>query len=73
MNTRNLISKLVAQICENNFSDAKKTLDTVVTEKVKTRIKNTIKKQSPDKKDKSKCDYTKTKKNLAKKVVGKSK
>ena len=45
MNTRNLISKLVAQICENNFSDAKKTLDTVVTEKVKTRIKNTIKKE----------------------------
>ena len=73
MNTRNLISKLVAQICENNFSDAKKTLDTVVTEKVKARIKNTIKKQSPDKKHDSKCECEKSKKNLTKKTVRKSK
>jgi len=39
MNIRNLISKLVAQICEKNYSDANTTLDKVVTEKVKSRVK----------------------------------
>ena len=35
MNIRNLISNLVAQICEKKFATANKTLDTIVTEKVK--------------------------------------
>ena len=39
MNIRNLLSKLVAQICENKFAQANNTLDQVVTEKVKARVK----------------------------------
>lgn len=46
MNIRNLISKLIAQVCEKNYADANKTLDAVVTEKVKTRIKKTADKQN---------------------------
>jgi hypothetical protein len=50
MNIRNLISKLIAQVCEKNFAAANKTLDEVVTEKVKTRIKKTSEKLSPKQK-----------------------
>lgn len=50
MNIRNLISKLIAQVCEKNYADANKTLDEVVTEKVKTRIKKTSEKLSPKQK-----------------------
>ena len=45
MNIRNLISKLVAQICEKNYSDANTTLDKVVTEKVKSRVKKIAEKK----------------------------
>jgi len=45
MNIRNLISKFIGQICEKNFSKANETLDTIVTEKVKTRIKKTAENQ----------------------------
>jgi hypothetical protein len=41
MSIRTLISKFIAQVCEKNFSQANQTLDTIVTEKVKTRIKKT--------------------------------
>jgi succinate dehydrogenase/fumarate reductase flavoprotein subunit len=51
MNIKNLISKLVAQICEKNFSQANETLDAVVTEKVKTRVKKTAEKLSPKQKE----------------------
>jgi hypothetical protein len=51
MNIRNLISKLVAQICEKNYAAANDTLNQVVTEKVKTRIKKTAKKLSPKQKE----------------------
>lgn len=47
MNIKNLISKLIAQICEKNYSAANNTLDTVVTEKVKEKIKKTSEKLSP--------------------------
>jgi hypothetical protein len=50
MNIRNLISKLVAQICEKNYASANDTLNQVVTEKVKTRIKKTAEKLSPKQK-----------------------
>jgi hypothetical protein len=51
MNIRNLISKLVAQICEKNYAAANTTLNQVVTEKVKTRIKKTSEKLSPKQKN----------------------
>ena len=47
MNIKNLISKLIAQVCEKNYSEANKTLDQVVTEKVKERVKKTSEKLSP--------------------------
>jgi hypothetical protein len=50
MNIRNLISKLVAQVCEKKFASANDTLDKIVTEKVKTRIKKTAEKLSPKQK-----------------------
>jgi len=40
MNLRKIISEFVTQICEKNYSQADKTLDTVLTEKMKKRIKN---------------------------------
>lgn len=49
MNIRNLLLKLVGQICENKFSQANNTLDQVVTEKVKTRVKKIAKKDSSEK------------------------
>jgi len=45
MNIRNLISNFIKQICEKNFSQANETLDSIVTEKVKTRIKKTAEKK----------------------------
>jgi hypothetical protein len=45
MNIRNLISNFITQVCEKKFSKANETLDTIVTEKVKTRIKKTAEKQ----------------------------
>jgi len=47
MNIKNLISKLIGQVCEKNYSEANKTLDQVVTEKVKARVEKTSKKLSP--------------------------
>ena len=51
MNIRNLISNFIKQVCEKNFSQANSTLDTIVTEKVKTRIKKTAEKLSPKQKE----------------------
>ena len=51
---KKLISKFIGQIFENNFSDAKKTLDAVVSEKVKAKVK-TISKTVKDK-DCKKCN-----------------
>lgn len=45
MNIKSLISKLIAQVCEKNYSNASKTLDTIVTEKVKARVKKTAEKK----------------------------
>lgn len=45
MNIRNLISKLVAQVCEKNYSSANNTLNTIVTEKVKEKVKKTTEKK----------------------------
>lgn len=45
MNILNLISKLVAQICEKNYSNANTTLDKIVTEKVKSRVKKIAEKK----------------------------
>ena len=50
MNIRNLLSKLVAQVCEKNYAVANVLLDTIVTEKVKDRIKKTSEKLSPTEK-----------------------
>lgn len=61
MNIKNLISKLVAQICEKNFSQANQTLDAVVTEKVKTRVKKTAEKLSPKQKEIAKAAKPKNK------------
>lgn len=49
MNIRTLISNFIAQICEKKYADANKSLDTIVTEKVKTRVKKTAEKQKADK------------------------
>ena len=38
---RKFISKFVSQICEKDYSQANKTLDTIITEKVKSRISKT--------------------------------
>lgn len=46
MNIRNLISKLIAQVCEKNYAEANNTLNQVVTEKVKTRVKKTAEKKN---------------------------
>ena len=51
MNIRNLISNFIKQVCEKNFLQANSTLDTIVTEKVKTRIKKTAEKLSPKQKE----------------------
>lgn len=51
MNIRNLISKLVAQVCEKNYAAANNTLNQVVTEKVKSRVKKTAEKLSPKQKE----------------------
>lgn len=39
MNSKKLISKLVTQICSEDFSRANITLDTIISEKVKNRVK----------------------------------
>lgn len=63
MNIRSLISKFVAQICEKKYSEADATLDTVVTEKVKTRIQKTAENLEPKKeKAEQKKGKVKTKK-----------
>lgn len=51
MDLRKLISKFVTQICEKNYSQASDSLDSVITEKVKNRIKN-VKNKIEDKKEK---------------------
>ena len=45
MNIRTLLTNFITQICEKKFSQANQTLDTIVTEKVKTRIKKEAEKQ----------------------------
>lgn len=40
MELRKLISKFITQICEKNYSKADKALETIVSEKLKTRIKD---------------------------------
>lgn len=50
---KQLISKLVGQLFENNFADAKKTLNLVVTEKVKAKVAVISKKVKED--DCKKC------------------
>lgn len=48
MNLRQIISKFVTQICEKKYADANTTLDTIVTEKVKTRINDAKSKLKKD-------------------------
>jgi hypothetical protein len=40
MELRKLISRFITQICEKNYSKADKALETIVSEKLKTRIKD---------------------------------
>lgn len=40
MNSKTMLSKLVAQICSEDYSRANETLDKVITEKLKKRINN---------------------------------
>lgn len=75
MELRKLISKFITQICEKNYSKADKALETIVSEKLKTRIKdidNKVKNKKSsgcDKKSKQK-NFQKTKK-VTKKVTKK--
>lgn len=45
MNSRQLISKFVAQICEQQYAYANSTLATIIEAKVKEKIKKEAKKQ----------------------------
>jgi hypothetical protein len=49
MSIRSIISKFVAQICEKDYKSANSTLDNIVSEKVKTRIKMTAESQKSKK------------------------
>ena len=50
-------------ICENKYAAADKTLDTILTEKVKSKVKKAVKeKECCGKCDKNKCDKSKVKK-----------
>lgn len=75
MELRKLISKFITQICEKNYSKADKALETIVSEKLKTRIKD-IDNKVKNKKDcgcTGKCkqkNFQKTKK-VTKKVTKK--
>lgn len=78
MDLRKLISKFVTQICEKNYSQASESLDSIITEKVKSRIKNAKKKiedkDNCDCKSKSKCkceNKSKNSKKSSKKVTKK--
>ncbi len=62
---RSFISKFVSQICEKNYSQADKTLDTIITEKVKNRISKTKTKVEIKKSPKTNLKKN-TKKNLKK-------
>jgi serine protease inhibitor len=61
MSIRKLISKFLTQLCEKNYSQANSTLNTIVEEKTKCKVKKIIE----DKKKKS------SKKPTTKKVVKK--
>ena len=39
MNSKKLISKLVTQICSEDYSRANTTLDYIISEKIKNRVK----------------------------------
>lgn len=52
MSIRSIISKFVAQICEKDYKSANATLDQIVSEKVKTRIKKTAESQKEKKQKK---------------------
>jgi len=64
VNIRSLLSKFVTNIFEKNYAEANSTLNDVITEKMKNKIKKTI----ADKKKHSKCDECE---NKVKKVVKK--
>ena len=77
-NIRSVISQFIASIMEKDYKSAQSNLDTIVTEKVKTRIKETVEKQSGkkivDKKPTKKVVKKDTKeKKVLKKGIKKSK
>lgn len=39
MKSKNLLSKLIAQVCSEDYSRANSTLDSIITEKIKNKIK----------------------------------
>ena len=55
MNLKSLYSKFIMSICENKYAAADKTLDTILTEKVKNKVKKAVK----EKECCGKCDKTK--------------
>lgn len=64
VNIRSLLSKFVTNIFEKNYAEANSTLNDVITEKMKNKIKKTI----ANKEKHSKCDECE---NKVKKVVKK--
>jgi hypothetical protein len=70
MNSRQLISKFVAQLCEKQYAFANSTLASIVEAKMKEKIKKEVSKQSGKKSaPKSKAD--KKKEFLARMAKGK--
>lgn len=61
MNSRSLISKFVAQLCEKQYSFANSTLASIVEAKMKSKIKKEVEKLKGSK-DKKKKDVKKGKK-----------
>ena len=53
-------------ICENKYAAADKTLDTILTEKVKSKVKKAVK----EKECCGKCDKSKVKKKVVKESSG---
>lgn len=55
MNTKHLISKFIAQLCEKQFAYANSTLTSILEAKIKDKIKNEVsKKNSKNKMQKGK-------------------
>lgn len=67
VNIRSLLSKFVTNIFEKNYAEANSTLNDVITEKMKNKIKKTI----ATKKNDCKCDKYDECENKVKKVVKK--